>query len=157
MCVGLLSLLLAQFAALDCLGQPSQPPSPPSDLESLPPGLLPDALYYQNESGDWVRLLVDRVKEFERFLREKSDPGPVTSSSFRLEDTSLELSLDGKLVRIKGTLSGELEQGSEKWFEIPIAFSNIQVLPDPQNANSRIVPATGSGYVWRHGQHPLVG
>ncbi|MFN7290378.1 MAG: hypothetical protein ACK5T6_07315 [Pirellula sp.] len=132
-------------------GQPSQPPATPSGLNSLPPGLLPDALYYQNENGDWVRLLVDRVKEFESFLRLKSDPTPAVIPSFRLEDTSLDFMLDGKLVRIKGTLTGELEQAAEKWFEIPIGFSNVQVLPAEQSELSRIVPATGSGYVWRHG------
>lgn len=132
-------------------GQPSQPPALPSDLDGLPPGLLPDAFFYQNENGDWVRLLVDRVKEFENFLRSKSDPSPVALPSFRLEDTSLELTLDSKLVRIKGTVVGELEQAAEKWFEIPIGFSNVQVLPTEQRDLSRIVPATGSGYVWRHG------
>ncbi|MFN7877591.1 MAG: hypothetical protein ACK5PB_19900 [Pirellula sp.] len=135
-------------------GQPSQPPALPSDLDGLPPGLLPDAVFYQNENGDWVRLLVDRVKEFESFLRSKSDPAPVVLPSFRLEDSSLELTLDSKLVRIKGTVVGELEQAAEKWFEIPIGFSNVQVLPTEQSDPSRIVPATGSGYVWRHGPSP---
>jgi hypothetical protein len=148
----ILSLFLFSSGLLSSsFGQPSQPPTPPSDLDSLPPGLLPDTLYYQNENGDWVRLLVDRVKEFESFLRSKSDPTPAVIPSFRLEDTSLELTLDSKLVRIKGTLTGELEQSTDKWFEIPIAFSNVQVLPGEQREISRIVPATGSGYVWRHG------
>jgi hypothetical protein len=138
----------------DSYGQPAQPPAPPSDLNSLPPGLLPDAMFYQNENGEWVRLLVDRVKEFESFLRSKSDPVPVVLPSFRLEDTSLDLTLDSKLVRIKGTLAGELEQAAEKWFEIPIGFSNVQVLPAEQSDLSRIVPATGNGYVWRHGPTP---
>lgn len=135
-------------------GQPAQPPALPSDLDGLPPGLLPDAVFYQNENGDWVRLLLDRVKEFENYLRSKSDPSPVVLPSFRLEDTSLELTLDNKLVRIKSTVVGELEQAADKWFEIPIGFSNVQVLPTEQSDLSRIVPATGSGYVWRHGPSP---
>lgn len=145
---GLVALTVASSPAR---AQPTQPPIGTGTLDDLPPGLLPDAVYYQNENRELVRLLLDRVKEFESFLRMKNDPAPIINPAFRLEDTSLELALDGRLVRLKGVLSGELEEAAEKWFEIPIAFSNIQILPSEQQSVSRVIPATAGGYVWRHG------
>lgn len=144
-------LVALPIASSPACAQPTQPPIGPGELDDLPPGLLPDAVYYQNEDRELVRLLLDRVKEFESFLRMKNDPAPIFSPAFRLEDTSLELALDGRLVRLKGALSGELEEAAEKWFEIPIAFSNIQILPSEQQSVSRVIPATAGGYVWRHG------
>ncbi|XZE19845.1 hypothetical protein SH449x_005175 [Pirellulaceae bacterium SH449] len=145
------TLVALPIASSPARAQPTQPPIGPGELDDLPPGFLPDAVYYQNENRELVRLLLDRVKEFENFLRTKNDPAPNLSPAFRLEDTSLELALEGRLVRLKGALSGELEEEAEKWFEIPIAFSNIQILPSEQRSVSRVIPATAGGYVWRHG------
>jgi hypothetical protein len=130
-------------------GQGTFPPTGMPDESAIPPGMQPDVVFLKNERGEQILVPRVRYEEFEKYLQSSSEL-LAENGNVALAGSQLDIQVEGKLAKIRATLSCMVIAPTTKWTLLPINLGSIQVVPEESEQASRVGMASNrNGYVWR--------